>query len=114
MIFVFSGIVVDPNEPIVATTSLDRFLRVHNMDTKELLHKEYLKQSLKCILMKPIIKEEIPEEVKTEEETVDEEYEALFNNMETITEKVKPIRADRKQKVQTTNNNQNMKKRKIK
>lgn len=29
----------DPFEPFIFTTSLDRFLRVHNLETKELLHK---------------------------------------------------------------------------
>lgn len=34
-----TSIVCDPTEPIVATTCLDRYLRVHNLDTKEILYK---------------------------------------------------------------------------
>lgn len=34
-----TSIACDPTEPIVASTSLDRYLRIHNLDTKELLYK---------------------------------------------------------------------------
>lgn len=34
-----TNIVCDASEPLVFSTSLDRYLRVHNIDTKELLYK---------------------------------------------------------------------------
>lgn len=34
-----TSITCDPVEPLVISTSLDRFLRIHNLETKELLHK---------------------------------------------------------------------------
>ncbi|XP_018320207.1 WD repeat-containing protein 74 [Agrilus planipennis] len=97
-----TDIAYDPGKSIVATTSLDRFLRIHDLETKELLHKEYLKQSLTKLILRPKIKEEADENINTlivnennEEnvtenvEDVDEEYEDIFRNMETITENVK-------------------------
>lgn len=34
-----TSITCDAVEPLVISTSLDRHLRIHNLDTKELLHK---------------------------------------------------------------------------
>lgn len=34
-----TGIQCDALEPVVISTSLDRFLRVHNLETKELIYK---------------------------------------------------------------------------
>ena len=34
-----TSIACDPQEPLVATTSLDRYLRVHHLETKELVYK---------------------------------------------------------------------------
>jgi ribosome biogenesis protein NSA1 len=80
-----TSIVCDPVEPLVATTSLDRFLRVHHLETKDLVYKVYLKQNLTKVLMKALIKEEQQEELVNE--AVDDEYEELFKNMETVTDK---------------------------
>ncbi|RZC36817.1 WD repeat-containing protein 74 [Asbolus verrucosus] len=81
-----TSIVCDPVEPLVATTSLDRFLRVHNLENKDLVYKAFLKQNLTRILMKPLVKEE-PETEETAPQPVDEEYEELFDNMETVSDK---------------------------
>lgn len=93
-----SSIVCDPVSSIVATVSLDRHLRIHNIETKELLYKEYLKQSLTKILLKPIIKEEtkevdhqhknadLEEHLLSNEIEADEEYDKMFEKMETIKE----------------------------
>ncbi|EFA06164.1 WD repeat-containing protein 74 [Tribolium castaneum] len=88
-----TSIVCDPVEPLVAATSLDRFLRFHNLETKELVYKGYLKQNLTKILIKPLVKEEqdLGEEDKIEE-PVDEEYEDIFSKMETVTEAIKQKR----------------------
>ncbi|KAG5899141.1 hypothetical protein JTB14_027334 [Gonioctena quinquepunctata] len=80
-----TSIVCDPLEPYVATTSLDRHLRIHNLETKELVHKVYMKQSLTRLLMKPIVKEEPTEDPGKS----DDEYEDIFEKMEVVTEKKK-------------------------
>ncbi|XP_033762511.1 WD repeat-containing protein 74-like [Pecten maximus] len=36
--------------PLVASCGLDRYLRVHDLETRELLHKVYLKSKLNCLL----------------------------------------------------------------
>ncbi|KAK4883836.1 hypothetical protein RN001_000107 [Aquatica leii] len=91
-----TSLVCDESSPVVISTSLDRYLRIHDLETKDLLYKKYMKQSLTQLVMKPIFKEEPKEEDKKdnvhkmeENEDVDEEYEALFESMETITEKAK-------------------------
>ncbi|KAJ8963481.1 hypothetical protein NQ318_018964 [Aromia moschata] len=80
-----TGIYCDPSEPYVATTSLDRFLRIHNLETKELLLKAYMKLNLTKLLMKPVIKDEPLEEEELGDENVDDEYENIFSTMETVT-----------------------------
>ncbi|KAK3104105.1 hypothetical protein FSP39_024457 [Pinctada imbricata] len=39
------------SEPIVASCGLDRYLRVHDLNTRALLHKFYLKSRLNCIVL---------------------------------------------------------------
>ncbi|XP_060516093.1 WD repeat-containing protein 74 isoform X2 [Cylas formicarius] len=78
-----TSIICDPVEPYIASTSLDRYLRVHNIDTKELVYKCYMKQNLTKLFLKPIIKDE-GEEKQKQDENVDEEYEEMFRNMETV------------------------------
>lgn len=48
-----TSIVCDPVEPLVLSTSLDRHLRVHNIDTKELLYKVLLvlKYAVKIVFL---------------------------------------------------------------
>ncbi|XP_017781175.1 PREDICTED: WD repeat-containing protein 74-like [Nicrophorus vespilloides] len=72
----------------VATICLDRYLRIHNIDTKELYFKEYMKMNLTKIVAKPRIKEEPKEEDEGEviETVEDREYSKLFDDMEIITE----------------------------
>uniref|UniRef100_A0A6A7FXF9 WD repeat-containing protein 74-like n=1 Tax=Hirondellea gigas TaxID=1518452 RepID=A0A6A7FXF9_9CRUS len=41
-----------PDPPFVYSVSLDRYLRVHNIDTKKTVHKEYLKSRLTTVLVK--------------------------------------------------------------
>ncbi|XP_050418233.1 WD repeat-containing protein 74 [Patella vulgata] len=40
-----------PSLPIMATCGLDRFLRIHHIESRELLHKFYLKSRLNCLLL---------------------------------------------------------------
>lgn len=100
-------IVCTPSEPYIASVGLDRHLRIHNLNTKELLHKEYLQSRLSCILarssftMSPDqvdVKQE--DEVKQEAESVvdidsEEEYDALFENMEVVVDKKKRTKKER-------------------
>lgn len=90
-----TGIVCDPVDPYVATVSLDRHLRVHQMETKVLVYKNYMKQNLTKLLVKPIIKEEQYKN-KNETQCVDPEYEDLFQNMEEIREAVADTKSKRK------------------
>ncbi|XP_043204995.1 WD repeat-containing protein 74-like [Amphibalanus amphitrite] len=41
-----------PERSYAASVSLDRFLLLHDLDTKKLLHKVYLKSRLNCVLMR--------------------------------------------------------------
>ncbi|KAJ8974468.1 hypothetical protein NQ317_005990 [Molorchus minor] len=81
-----TDIVCDPTEPYVATTSLDRFF--------EGLHEAKFNK----ILMRPVIKEELlDKEIEMKEkEIVDEEYEDIFNGMDTVTSDKKLKKQKRK------------------
>lgn len=67
----------------VASVSLDRFLRVHEMTStfRQLEHKVYLKQRLSCILYDEDYKHPDSEEVNEEEE------EALWDGLEKVEKK---------------------------
>lgn len=47
-----TGIACSTNNPFVASVSLDRYLRIHHIDTKELLKKIYLTSRLTCLVMR--------------------------------------------------------------
>ncbi|XP_076260384.1 WD repeat domain 74 lethal (2) k09848 [Rhynchophorus ferrugineus] len=81
-----TSIVCDSVEPHITTTSLDRYLRVHHLETKELLFKCYMKQNLTKLLVKPVVKDEdgLEKDKGGAEVVADEEYEDLFNNMEVV------------------------------
>lgn len=89
-----TSIVCDPMEPFVTSASLDRFIRVHNLETKELVHKIYMKQNLTKLLLKPLVKTEIKEEEKNG--VVDEEFEEIFKNMESVEDTVKKVKRNLK------------------
>jgi len=46
-----------PTLPLVASCGLDRFLRVHDVHTRKLKHKVYLKQKLNCLLFSSALPE---------------------------------------------------------
>lgn len=54
-----------PELPIIASVGLDRFFRVHNVDSKALLCKLYLKQQLTVVAWSP----EVPETAAVENRT---------------------------------------------
>ncbi|POI19974.1 hypothetical protein CIB84_016281 [Bambusicola thoracicus] len=78
------GLQCHPSLPIVASCGLDRFLRLHNLDDKRLLHKVYLKSRLNCLLLSSCqdleAEDPPPPAVKEEEEDGD----ALWDAMETV------------------------------
>nr|CAI5856025.1 unnamed protein product [Callosobruchus analis] len=92
-----TSIVCDPLEPYVCTTSLDRYLRVHNLETKELVHNIYMKQSLTKMLIRPILKEEKDAEEENNKQ-VYEEYDNIFESMEVIGEESKKRKGDKAKK----------------
>ncbi|XP_071559105.1 WD repeat-containing protein 74 [Temnothorax nylanderi] len=47
-----TGISCSTTNPYVASTSLDRYLRMHNIDTKEVLKGIYLTSRLTCLIMR--------------------------------------------------------------
>lgn len=106
-----TDIVCDPLEPFVASVSLDRHLRVHNMDTKQLVSKFYMKQNLTKLLVRPVVKDE-SEEVQQSKE-VDQEYEELFKNMEEIQEGDE-VSKDKKVKRKGSKNESKVKVKKLK
>nr|CAH7721479.1 unnamed protein product [Callosobruchus chinensis] len=94
-----TNIVCDPLEPYVCTTSLDRYLRVHNLESKQLVHNIYMKQSLTKLLVRPILKEEKDAEEENEnDKQVDEEYDNIFESMEVIGEESKKRKGDNAKK----------------
>ena len=44
------NICIHPTEPLLASVSLDRYLRVHDIKTRELRYKFYLKYKLNCVM----------------------------------------------------------------
>ncbi|XP_045474850.1 WD repeat-containing protein 74 [Harmonia axyridis] len=97
-----TSLLCDPVEPILFATSLDRYLRIYNLDTKEILNKQYLKQNLKRILVKPIVKKE--EEIVPNNKTTVDEFDEIFNNLEVISEETA-----KKQKAKAELNNKSQK-----
>lgn len=68
---------------LVASASLDRFLRVHETSTvyRNIVDKAYLKQRLTCVVVDEEFEYPVPK-VKTAEEEEQEEEEALWKAME--------------------------------
>ena len=57
------SLALHPELPIIASVGLDRFFRVHNVDSKALLCKLYLKQQLTAVAWSP----EVPETAAVED-----------------------------------------------
>ncbi|RCH92502.1 WD repeat-containing protein 74 [Rhizopus stolonifer] len=68
--------------PVVVSTSLDRFLRVHETSTvyRHLVDKAYLKQRLTCVLVDTSFEYPVPK-IKTEQEEEEEEEDAMWDAM---------------------------------
>ncbi|KAG6462825.1 hypothetical protein O3G_MSEX013488 [Manduca sexta] len=94
---------------LIVSASLDRHIRVHRYETKELLYKQYLTSKLTCVLAQtesstPLSKQ--PDEVKdepVEAETAQDppdDMDQLFDNMETVGDKPKKIKKEMEESVQ--------------
>ncbi|KAL4714758.1 hypothetical protein ACJJTC_002617 [Scirpophaga incertulas] len=98
-----SDVAIARNDRLVVSVSLDRQLRIHSYDTKEMLYRQYLTSKLSCVLVQtesttPLRKGEVEIKEETEPETLEKEESAdemdvLFDNMETITDKPKKKKA---------------------
>ncbi|PZC72068.1 hypothetical protein B5X24_HaOG211955 [Helicoverpa armigera] len=100
-----SDISVVRERRLIVSCSLDRHIRVHDYNSKELVYKQYLTSKLSCVLVQtesstPLtkveseIKEEVEDVVKVEADDGDD-LDHLFENMETVGEKPKrPKQAD--------------------
>uniref|UniRef100_A0A1A7WS28 WD repeat-containing protein 74 n=1 Tax=Iconisemion striatum TaxID=60296 RepID=A0A1A7WS28_9TELE len=81
------------SQPLVASCGLDRFLHIHSLEDRKLLHKVYLKSRLNCVLLssRELQEEgegptgEVEVEVKEDEDAEDE----VWDSMERVEEKVK-------------------------
>ena len=98
-----TGIACSTVEPYVVSVSLDRKLRIHHIDTKELLKKTYLTSRMSCMLLRSGFSLATGDEtnkgcVRThrnntenlqtdERENSDSEYDTLFDAMPVITNK---------------------------
>uniref|UniRef100_A0A8C6XFQ7 WD repeat-containing protein 74 n=1 Tax=Naja naja TaxID=35670 RepID=A0A8C6XFQ7_NAJNA len=80
-----------PTLPVVASCGLDRFLRVHNLQSQHLEHKVYLKSRLNCLLLASREKwesEDFEPSINLQDE-VKEEDDELWNSMEVVASKRK-------------------------
>ncbi|XP_051253965.1 WD repeat-containing protein 74 [Dicentrarchus labrax] len=88
------GLQCHPTLPVVASCGLDRFLRIHSLEDRTLLHKVYLKSRLNCVLLasrdledgRGAAGEGGSQEVKEEEEGGEDE---VWDTMERVEEKPK-------------------------
>ncbi|XP_041366173.1 WD repeat-containing protein 74-like [Gigantopelta aegis] len=88
--------------PLVASCGLDRFLRIHDIESRELLHKFYLKSRLNCLLFSSKwrdadheqIQETVPaSETKTSVDSDDDVWEALEEvKSESVVNKKKSVK----------------------
>lgn len=82
-----SSITVDETGKFLFTASLDRYVRVHNVDRTNLLYQCYVKSKASQIVMKTADAQLLEENKKSDEEEVeasDEEYDNLFDKMQTV------------------------------
>ncbi|KAM9456077.1 WD repeat-containing protein 74 isoform 2-T2 [Clarias gariepinus] len=80
------GLQCHPSLPLVASCGLDRFLRIHNLNDRTLMHKVYLKSRLNCVLLSSRDLQAATDEDDQVEEVKNEEDE-VWDAMETVTEK---------------------------
>ncbi|XP_053618320.1 WD repeat-containing protein 74 [Plodia interpunctella] len=84
-----TDIAIVPADKLIVSTSLDRHLRIHKYDTKELVYKQYLTSKLSKVLVQttcntPLLSGPV-EETKSEVDEMDQ----IFDRMETVSEQSK-------------------------
>lgn len=83
--------------PLVASCGLDRFLRIHDLESKQCLHKFYLKSRLNCLVftkrsLVDNVENDNDEEGTQSEEIIDSDQESgdeIWDNMEIVKTKTK-------------------------
>lgn len=87
--------------PLVASCGLDRFLRIHDVGSHQLLHKVYLKSRLNCLLFRQEADEDF-ESVRKEFETCDVNQEMAGDEvMDELWEKMEEVKDDAEVVVRT-------------
>lgn len=84
-----TSITVDDTGKFVFTASLDRYVRVHNAEKTNLLYQCYVKSKASQIVMKSADNQMLAEYKQSKEQEVensDEEFDELFENMQTVEE----------------------------
>lgn len=81
-----TDIAVDTTGKYIFTSSLDRYVRSHDVETTHLLYQCYVKSKASQILMKEADNVMLSENMQQQDELedVDEEYDNLFENMQTV------------------------------
>jgi ribosome biogenesis protein NSA1 len=79
---------VDPTGKYVYTSSLDRYVRIHNAESTHLLYQCYVKSKATQILLKNADDQLLDLYTRKSEAPADQEYEDLFNKMSTVTDSV--------------------------
>lgn len=81
------------SQPVVASCGLDRFLRIHSLEDRELQHKVYLKSRLNCLLLASRDLEDAGAGAGTgtgtSEEVKEEDEDEVWDAMEQVEEKPK-------------------------
>lgn len=102
-----TSVAVDVTGKFVFTSSLDRYVRVHDAEKTNLLYQCYVKSKANQILMKTLDGSLLKEHQTTQEQTVegsDDEYENLFDKMQTVedVDEDEPSAKKRKASVKTS------------
>lgn len=84
-----TSVAVDETGRFVFSASLDRYVRVHNVDKTNLLYQCYVKSKASQILMKAASEDLLNEHKESQEQVAEEsdnEYDNLFDKMQTVEE----------------------------
>jgi len=86
------------SQPVVASCGLDRFVRLHDVNSKQMLYKKYMKSRLNCLLLTKlhwqemsgnIQEEDVSEDVKGLDDEDEDNDDAIWDQMEVVQTKTK-------------------------
>ncbi|XP_076296008.1 WD repeat domain 74 lethal (2) k09848 [Lasioglossum baleicum] len=77
-----TGITCSTTEPYIVSVSLDRYLRIHNIYTKELLKKIYLTSKLSCMLLRSGFSMPQKSQITENGKRIHNDRNSEFNNIE--------------------------------